>query len=914
MGAIVHSGALAAAWTDIDLTRDTAGAGTGVPPTRCLVRLRIKPTSGFSWYAVRPSDDTGNWCPTSVDGHGTSDAAISFVAGRGGEVWAATGPDGHVDIYCAPAAAAVVTVVGWLGTATYSGATIHAGGVPLAWTDLDTTIGARGFVFLRDLHTAGWAQDHALRPDGDAGDYLVAGQVGGCSHGKIQAAADVHGFSLETDALGILEHISNVGGAGALSTQIDLLYAVLEGAGWASVGSTVFAAAAPPVAWTALDLTSEIGTYSGPVKLRVHLAAGAPQRQISFRPAGSPLDMRGSAGYAGGTQFVDLGADEVGTVDIEAESGVVEWIASSAANNVDLVLVGYFAAAPTVTGTAPVGTVGTLATVSFTSADDVAVDPLTIQLDIIDPTLAVHSVIFNGAWVAPYTGTITPNGSNGYDVDVLTHPDFMAGAWSAAAQVTDGAGLTGTDTWNWTVDPPPTVTGLTPVGTVDRDAPLSFTCSDNTDVIANTITLYLTDPALAVHLVIVAGVWQAGYTGTILANGTHGFDVDLLTHPVWAEGAWTATAVVFDGYGSPGGDVWGWTVEWIPELISARASARRKVTLTFDVTVRLRAVTTLPPLLSDRYTPVDWLAAGGGAADAQNPANYTVTHVPGGNLDGPGEAVDLTVIAVEEPETGVTIDGGYRVCAQIVLVVDFEQTARCDYNVAVANVVHTTGVIDPAHDDQDFDGYIVSWVPRQSLHLYDILPPLSRRLDDTGELELFCTVIQEVFDRFTEDIDAFFNELCTLDYMRPEWLDGLLYDLGDQYSEIFNLTTNEKRRLAGALVSMYRRKGTCIGMVEAIDFFMGITILGCRGGWDDCWTLAGGAYPAPYDGSYLSEGVYPAASGGDAYLGPVGYEVYSFWLLHAAPGTLTADQLTKIAAIVDLIKPAYTHYMGVTAP
>jgi phage tail-like protein len=353
-----------------------------------------------------------------------------------------------------------------------------------------------------------------------------------------------------------------------------------------------------------------------------------------------------------------------------------------------------------------------------------------------------------------------------------------------------------------------------------------------------------------------------------------------------------------------------------PQLQSARACARRKIELTFDSNIQLRGITQLPVQITDRYTPVDWVGAGGNASDAFNPANYVITRPSGGDLDGPAEAVDLTVIAVEEPETGVSTLGPFYIASQVILIVDFDQTARSDYRVEVSNVVGGGFVIDPAHDTADFEGYVVSQVIRNSLHLFDKIPAFIQRMDQegTGELELFCTAFQEVFDRVTEDIDAYFNELSTIEYMRSEWLDGLLYDLGDQFSEIFNLTSSEKRKLARSLVEMYKLKGTCVGIVNVIDYFLGITILGCRGGWDDCWELADGAYPAPVGGNFLSEGIYPAQSGGDVYLGPVGSEIWSFWLLHAAPGALTADELAKIAAIVDLWKPAYSHYMGVTTP
>jgi phage tail-like protein len=355
-----------------------------------------------------------------------------------------------------------------------------------------------------------------------------------------------------------------------------------------------------------------------------------------------------------------------------------------------------------------------------------------------------------------------------------------------------------------------------------------------------------------------------------------------------------------------------------PQLQSTRSIARRKVELGFDIAIRLRSDSLLVPALEDRYTPINWIAAGGNASDAMNPANYTITRPSGGNLSGPAEAIDLDVVQCEEPETGVTIVGGFRVATKVILVLDFDQTSRADYRVQAANILDSTGafVIDPAHDTADWIGHVISWANR-NFKLYDLAPSVVRRLDQqgTGDFEKFCKAIQETFDRFAEDIDAYFNELCTLDYMRPEWLNALLYDLGDQFSEIFDLTTLEKRRLAGSLVTLYRLKGTCPGIIQVIEYFLGITMLGCKNGWDGTWELADGAYPAPIGGNFLSEGVYPAQSGGDAFLGPVGAEIWSFWLLYpGGAGALTADQLAKIAALVEIWKEAYSHYLGVKAP
>ncbi len=149
--------------------------------------------------------------------------------------------------------------------------------------------------------------------------------------------------------------------------------------------------------------------------------------------------------------------------------------------------------------------------------------------------------------------------------------------------------------------------------------------------------------------------------------------------------------------------------------------------------------------------------------------------------------------------------------------------------------------------------------------------------------------------------------MCEIDRSRSEFLDAILFDLGDPLGYLFELTINEKRKLIALLVQIYREKGTCEGIVNAVRFFLGIELAGCSRAWADAWQLDTGAYPAP-TGPNFELGV-------DTVLGPgTGEELWSFWVQYAAPGILTTDQLDKISKIVDYMKPAGTVYLGVKAP
>lgn len=358
-------------------------------------------------------------------------------------------------------------------------------------------------------------------------------------------------------------------------------------------------------------------------------------------------------------------------------------------------------------------------------------------------------------------------------------------------------------------------------------------------------------------------------------------------------------------------------------LASVRLSGRKSIDISFDKPVKICSKDLIPRAPENQLVPVDWIAKGGTTEDAANPDNYAIIRPSGGYLDGGGEAIDVVVTwangvdgyTSEAVESGTT----YVYSTVVRAYFDFQTTPRADYRITLSNLVAQTGgdpIIAP-NNTKDFTGLVISHVPRSSLRLYDILPKTARELDDdgTGDLAKFCTALQEVFDRMTEDIDAFFDELCTIEYIREEFIDAMLYDLGDQFSEKLSLTTIEKRRLARSLVGMYKLKGTCVGITNAIEFFLGITMSGCRNGWWDTGYLYKGTYPSPVGGDFdLYKGTYPSATGGSGLLGPNSYQSHILWLLHPTPGSLTADELSKISIIVDLMKPAEAHYSGVIAP
>jgi hypothetical protein len=109
----------------------------------------------------------------------------------------------------------------------------------------------------------------------------------------------------------------------------------------------------------------------------------------------------------------------------------------------------------------------------------------------------------------------------------------------------------------------PTISGEAPTGASEApNVNVSFDSADiDGDVSASGIDLELLDPDGVTTDVIIAGAWQAGYNGTISANGSGSYDIDVTTHPLFKVGVWQATATVTDDSGLSDSSTWSWTVD-----------------------------------------------------------------------------------------------------------------------------------------------------------------------------------------------------------------------------------------------------------------------------------------------------------------------------------------------------------------
>lgn len=455
-------------------------------------------------------------------------------------------------------------------------------------------------------------------------------------------------------------------------------------------------------------------------------------------------------------------------------------------------------------------------------------------------------------------------------------------------------------------DYPNALETLTISGVAPDSAPIKRICTfrdSELKVTAGTIDVVLTHATAPTKTAMVDSAFQAGWSGTVSASGDgRGFDVSFTTHPDLEPGTWTVTVTADADTHRTGVDSWTFYVKAKPSITGVVPVGRRKVEIVFDHAVRVRKDGTLVPEPDDRYTPIDWMNVDGSpqSYDAANPANYTITRPSTGDKVLPGEAVELDVVRVDENTNYSYVSGNVVYSTRIVLTLDYDQTAKASYELATANLRSYDDLAMDA-DTTAFRGIAVSQVQRNTITLYyDALSRVHRKLDRitaNGDLELFMRCIQEVFDRLLEDNDAFVYELCDPDRMRGEFLDVLLYDLGNPFSSfVRSLTDNKKRKLAQMLVPIYKQKGLCKGIKNVVRFFLGVdAITGCEAGWDDHWIL----------------GV--SKLGVDTILGPgTLYDALSFWLVTSV--VLTATEREQITEIAEYMKPAQTHFRGFVEP
>jgi len=320
------------------------------------------------------------------------------------------------------------------------------------------------------------------------------------------------------------------------------------------------------------------------------------------------------------------------------------------------------------------------------------------------------------------------------------------------------------------------------------------------------------------------------------------------------------------GGGSPFAESYSFTIEDLtpPEAASAIALDKKTVRVIFDEAVR---------------------ATGDGtAADALTPSNYTFEAIH----DSITPAVSLNAVSVEkisDTEYDVTLD------------VEMSRHLSCEgnelqYRVIINNVEDLFGnAAGPAQ--AVFDAFQPQAPDRRNFCIYKMFAELNRREDESLDLLRFSNVLQDVVDLILCKIDEWVD-ILDIDTADEQFLDVILESLGNPFA--FDLSENDKRKLARILVDIYKLKGTAPGICAAVEFFLGIAqCLIVEFNDLDGWVLGEDELG---EGTFL--GLDDSAS------------LYSFDV--EVDRTLSDEERRQLREIVDFMKPPHTHHINTVEP
>lgn len=192
----------------------------------------------------------------------------------------------------------------------------------------------------------------------------------------------------------------------------------------------------------------------------------------------------------------------------------------------------------------------------------------------------------------------------------------------------------------------------------------------------------------------------------------------------------------------------------------------------------------------------------------------------------------------------------------------------------------------------DFTSWQLNPPPNRSFNLWDDMIPQKNKDEDTsGDLERLIKCFDEVAQIVLHDVDRF-GDLLDAYAVKSNVLNALLEHLGNPLIFVKTLSDVKKRDLIPLLVQMYKMKGTEQGLEDAVEFFIGKTIeVQPVNIPTDTWTLG------------------TSQLGYDTYLGPSQSAIrYTFDI--SSIDTLTTDDRDVVEELVELFRPAHTHFRG----
>jgi hypothetical protein len=349
---VFASAAAPVAFTDLDITVDTSALPTGLTG-RAWALIEVVVAGATSVY-FKPGGDPTDWRPPAdLYSRGTTVGAANAANGEHFVCLVQTSSDGKI-AWRADVANNVQLILLSFIDAPYEDTALATPGLVATPTwnliDASPTVGATEAIVLVQLLTTGYVDEEiGTRPVGDTdGNFLATGNLtAGTARTRTPSAAEAGSILAVTDATGAFE--LGLSAATSTVTYSDLSH-VLKGAGMdvpASGTATVFQAAAPPLAYTDLDLSSAVGAQRAAVVLKVrHGSDGtATSTDFAFRPKGKAGSWRNASINANGIQSALMAQDSSAlAVALTDADGIVEWISIPSAgtsNSTALSVVGW---------------------------------------------------------------------------------------------------------------------------------------------------------------------------------------------------------------------------------------------------------------------------------------------------------------------------------------------------------------------------------------------------------------------------------------------------------------------------------------------------------------------------------------------------------------------------------------------
>lgn len=191
-----------------------------------------------------------------------------------------------------------------------------------------------------------------------------------------------------------------------------------------------------------------------------------------------------------------------------------------------------------------------------------------------------------------------------------------------------------------------------------------------------------------------------------------------------------------------------------------------------------------------------------------------------------------------------------------------------------------------------FIGYQPSIPARRQFDLYRMFAQWNRDTDASLDLLRFSNILNEIVAWLLASVDLWVD-IFDIDRAPEEFVDVILADLGNPFA--FDLTLNQKRKLAKVLAQIYKLKGTEPGIVAVLRFFLGVESELIEFNDEDTWILGDDEL------------------GIGTFLGPSDQRsLYSFDV--EVDRALTDEERRILREIVDYMKPGHTHHIRTIEP